>query len=123
MKSQLILAAILGGLACASAVAQQTSEWNRLDGVYQIYGGSLGDRTEPTAKDRKVMFSLSGSAARDLFNAIGPDRKDLCTEGTGTRVRKKDHENLVCMRTKQGEYSCNFGFDLLSGKSIGGSIC
>ena len=69
------------------------------------------------------MFALEGKGARQLFDAIGPDIKDACTEGTGTRVRHKDHERIFCSRSKQGEYACNFGFDLVSGKSIGGIIC
>jgi hypothetical protein len=69
------------------------------------------------------MFSIDGKAAKALFEQLGPDVKDVCTEGTGTRMRAKDKENLMCMRTLEGEYSCNFGFDLRSGKSIGGAVC
>lgn len=88
-----------------------------------IYGGGLGDPIVPSPRDGKVMFSLSGNAAKELFDAIGPDRHDVCTEGSGTRVRWRDAQNLSCMRSENGDYDCNFGFDLRTGKSIGGGIC
>lgn len=95
----------------------------KIAGVYRIYGGGLGDPGPPTSKDAKVMFSIDGKAAKALFKKLGPDVKDACTEGTGTRVRAKDKGNLMCMRAPDGEYSCNFGFDLRTGKSIGGAVC
>lgn len=106
-----------------SAFAADLAPHSRLSGVYRLYGGSLADPTEATQKDKKVMFSLDGEAARKIFDAIGPDRKDLCTDGSGDRVRWRDKQNLFCMRTEKGEYSCNFGFDLRTGKSIGGIVC
>jgi len=90
---------------------------------YRIYGGGLGDATAPKPSDKKVAFSIEGSAARRIFDAIGPDKRDACTEGSGMRVRHKDHENLTCMLSKENDYMCSFGFDLVTGKSIGGSIC
>jgi len=90
---------------------------------YRIYGGGLGDPTAPKPSDKKVAFSIEGAAARQIFDAIGPDQRDPCTEGSGMRVRHKDHEHLTCTLSKQNDYACSFGFDLVSGKSIGGSIC
>jgi hypothetical protein len=90
---------------------------------YRIYGGELGDPTAPTPNDKKVAFSIEGNAARQIFDAIGPDQRDPCTEGSGMRVRHKDHEHLTCTLSKQNDYACSFGFDLITGKSIGGSIC
>ena len=90
---------------------------------YLIYGGSLGDMTAPTKSDKKIAFSIEGKAARALFEAIGPDKKDVCLEGTGARVRHRNDENLECIRFKEGEYRCSFGFDLRTGKTIPGSIC
>ena len=124
MKVHSILLLVLLSAAAASAAPEkELGAHHRLDGVYRIYGGGLGDPVAPTAKDRKVMFSIEGRAARELFDAMGPDKKDLCTEGSGTRVRAKDKDNLFCMRSTEGSYSCNFGFDLRSGKSIGGIVC
>jgi len=64
---------------------------------------------------------MKGAAAREIFEAIGPDVPDVCLEKPN-RVRKRDSDNFICMRL-DGEYSCKFGFDLVTGKSIGGSIC
>ncbi len=110
-----------------SAWANETNNWELvhkpITGQYGIYGGGLGDPVAPTSKDAKIAFSVNGKLAKEMFDAMGPDVKDVCTEGTGDRVRKKDNENLSCIRTKRGEYFCNFGFDLKTGKSIGGLVC
>ncbi|MDY0974543.1 hypothetical protein SOM61_06185 [Massilia sp. CFBP9012] len=90
---------------------------------YWLYGGGLGDPIPPKANDKKIAFSIEGEAAQQIFDAIGPDKHDACTEGSGTRFRARDNENLSCTRSKDGDYVCNFGFDLVTGKSIGGSIC
>ena len=119
----ILLLVLLSATAASAAPEKELGVHRRLDGVYRIYGGGLGDPVAPTAKDRKVMFAIEGRAARELFDAMGPDKKDLCTEGSGTRVRAKDNDNLFCMRSTEGSYSCNFGFDLRSGKSIGGIVC
>lgn len=91
--------------------------------TYLIYGGSLGDMTAPTTSDKKIAFSIEGKAARALFEAIGPDKRDACLEGTGARVRHRNDENLYCVRSKEATYYCSFGFDLRTGQSIPGSIC
>jgi len=90
---------------------------------YRIYGGALEDPTAPKPNDKKVAFSIEGHAARPIFDAIGPDQRDPCTDGSGMRVRHKDHEHLTCTLSKQNDYACSFGFDLITGKSIDGSIC
>lgn len=97
--------------------------FEQLNGRYQIYSRGLGDPTAPTKNDAKIAFVIQGPAALGMFNAMGPNAKDLCTEGTGTRVRVRDNQNVVCARSVTGEYSCRFGFNLKTGKSIGGSIC
>lgn len=122
-KAAVVFTLMLGAAAAAIGADQALGEHRKLEGVYRIYGGGLGDPVAPTAKDKKVMFSIAGGAARELFDALGPDKKDVCTAGSGTRVRAKDDDKLFCMRSAEGEYSCNFGFDLRSGKSIGGIVC
>jgi hypothetical protein len=51
----------------ASAAEPSLTEHQKIEGVYRIYGGGLGDEVVPTAKDKKVMFALQGSAARQSF--------------------------------------------------------
>lgn len=93
------------------------------DVSYTTYGNSLGDPNAPKKDDRKIAFEIRGRAAREIFEAIGPDRRDVCTEAPGLRMRSRDEERLVCTKRGDGKYACYFGFDLKSGKSIGGSIC
>lgn len=107
----------------ASAEDSGPGPYKKAAATYRIYGGGLGDPRAPTVQDKKIAISMEGSAARELFGAIGPDKHDACTEGSGTRVRFRDKGNLTCSRSKEGEYECSFGFDLRDGKSIGGSIC
>lgn len=90
---------------------------------YAMYGNSLGDTMPPSSSDQKIAFEVTGRAAREIFDAIGPDLKDLCGSEPGVRFRSKDDEKISCTRTREGDYTCYFGFDLQSGKSVGGSIC
>ncbi len=103
------------------------SDWNfnyRPAAVrYVIYGNSLGDSIPPSVNDQKIAFEITGRSAREIFDAIGPDLKDSCSSEPGIRFHSRDEERIACTKTKNGDYTCYFGFDLKSGKSIGGSIC
>lgn len=122
LKLPLLLAALsLAG--DAGAGDSEPGPYKKAATTYRIYGGSLGDPTVPTVKNKKVAISMEGQAARELFEEIGPDKHDPCMEGSGTRVRFRDKGNVMCSRSKEGEYVCSFGFDLRDGKSIGGSLC
>lgn len=123
MKILFSILLLLTGLSAAFASESSNTEHQPITGLYKIYGGGLGDETPPGARDKKVMFSITGAAARDVFEQIGPDKKDNCKAGQGIRVRQRDGGNLFCLRSKEGNYKCNIGFDLITGKSIGGIIC
>ena len=90
---------------------------------YAIYRGGLGDPVAPSKNEAKVAFEVTGSAAKEIFDAIGPDKADQCSSESGVRFRSKDADKLSCTRSSDVRYSCYFGFDLKSGKSAGGSIC
>ena len=119
VRISFLCAAIIWGMPATAA----GPGYGNMSGRYQVYAGGLGDPISSTKSDAKIAFVIEGPAALQMFDAIGPDAKDLCTEGTGIRVRTKDNQNLVCTRSAKGSYSCRFGFDLKSGKSIGGSLC
>ena len=110
-----------------AAVAAVAAEWEfsyRPASVhYAFYGGTLGDPVQPSRSDAKVAFNVRGPAARELFEAIGPDRRDGCSAQDGSRYRARDDEKLVCVRYADKTHQCFFGFDLRTGHSIGGSIC
>jgi len=92
-----------------------------LKGDYYVYGGSIGDKTPPTPKDRKVSLMFTGPLAQDLFDHIGPDAKDSCRPGPDYRERNRG--DLTCTWTKEHGYSCYFGLDARTGKSMHGSTC
>jgi hypothetical protein len=92
-----------------------------LKGDYWIYGGELGDTVPPTKKDRKVAFTLKGPLAKDLFDQIGPDKKDTCGAAPDHRIR--DRGDLSCVWDRREGYSCYFGLNVPTGKSTYGAIC
>jgi hypothetical protein len=122
LKKMAVLSAMLLLAPVVSADGEPDS-YRKAEVSYVIYGGSLGDMSAPTGSDKKIAFSVEGRAARELFDAIGPDKPDVCLRGTGARVRHRHDENLKSTLSKEGEYHCSFGFDLRTGKSIPGSIC
>ena len=90
---------------------------------YAIYGGELGDEVAPTASSKKISILIDGTAARDLFEQIGPDLLDACGADTENSVREKDNGAISCSYSRMDGYRCYFGFDLRNGKSIGGVTC
>jgi hypothetical protein len=113
-------------IACLCAVnVRANDDWrytfHPAEVEYAPYSGSLDDSGPPKKGDHKVSFRLSGSAARELFNGIGPDRREACTAEPGTRVRYRG--DLYCSRKGKSTYACYFGIDLRNGKSTHGIIC
>lgn len=92
-----------------------------LKGDYYLYGGTLGEMTPPTPRDRKISLMLTGALAKDLFHEIGPDLKDACSSDGGYRERRRG--DLNCTYTKVDGYECYIGIDVRNGKSMNGSIC
>ena len=84
-----------------------------------IYGAYLDDAVPPVAGDTKVAFHLTGTAAKDMFEAIGPDLPDGCAE---PQIRLRNRDMLLCRHRPRDGYRCEFGFDLSTGLSIGGSV-
>lgn len=111
---------------CSLANATDQKEQGRygakaLKGDYYTYGGTLGEMTPPTQKDRKLSFMFTGELAKDLFDQIGPDVKDACSSGPNYRERRRG--DLDCIFTKEEGYACHVGLDVRTGKSLIGSIC
>ena len=118
--------AILGTTALLSlAYAAEQVHWpapyRPFKGEYSIYSGDLGDQQAPTKSDRKLSFIIEGLPAKEIFDAIPPDDKETCDGEKGTRSRSK--ENVWCTFHPGNEYTCYFGFDLRTGKSIPGGMC
>ena len=119
------LLAALALLACGAAFSQSAVVWQfvfkPLSGTYSIYGGGLGDPYPPKAGDKHMALSVEGGVAKEMFEAMGPDLKGVCGAEDGGRIRQR--AEVICSFHVNDGYHCNFGFDLTSGKSIGGSIC
>lgn len=115
----------LATFSCVFWVQNVSAVWEyahkAFSGTYAIYGGvpTLQEARADTPGDTKVAFNIKGEAAKEMFEAIGPDLKGGCA-ATGLRVRQRDM--LVCRYRQQDRYQCNFGFDLSTGLSIGGSV-
>lgn len=122
MKRSLAAIALL---ACGIAVAQGARKWafdyRPFTGHYSIYGGGLGDPVAPTTTSKNMAFWITGPVAKQMFDAMGPDLKDVCGAEDGNRIRQR--AEVSCSFHPKDGYQCDFGFDLITGKSIGGSIC
>ncbi|MES2821210.1 MAG: hypothetical protein V4812_19715 [Pseudomonadota bacterium] len=121
--NKVVVLGLAGCLSLGVVAGQWAFAYRAAQVDYVVYGAGLGDPMAPTAGDAKIAFSVTGSAAQAMFEAMGPDKPDECASADGTRFRARDKDRLSCQRSREGEYGCQFGFDLGSGKSIGGSIC
>jgi len=120
------IAAILGttvvlSLAYAAEQAHWPAPYRAFKGEYTIYSGELGDQQVPTQNDRKLSFIIGGQPAKEIFNAMPPDDKQTCSGEKGARSRSKG--NVWCTFNPEDGYTCYFGFDLKTGKSIAGGTC
>jgi hypothetical protein len=92
-----------------------------MKGEYLVYSGTLNEAQAPTKKDSKVSIRVAGHVAEDMFKSMYPDEKLTCTDMKGYRERRKGE--VFCTYDPQDGYACYFGFDLRTGKSIGGASC
>jgi hypothetical protein len=112
---------VLLGLAHASQGSDVPAPYLAFKGEYSVYSGELGNQQAPTRADRKVSFIVEGKAAKDIFDAIAVDDKLTCSANKGARSRSKG--TMWCTFEPGDGYTCYFGFDLKTGKSIAGGIC
>jgi len=121
-KYLLVLGAIaLLSLAYAAEPTHRPAPYQSFKGEYTIYSGDLDDQQAPTWDDRKLSFIIEGQAAKEIFNAMPSDDKQTCSGEKGARSRSK--ENVWCTFNPGDGYTCYFGFDLRTGKSIAGGLC
>lgn len=118
-RASLLFAAAL----CLLLAHQARAAWEYVQRDFSascaIYGAYLDDAVPPVAGDTKVAFRLTGTAAKDMFEAIGPDLPDGCAE---PQIRLRNRDMLLCRHRPRDGYRCEFGFDLSTGLSIGGSV-
>lgn len=109
------------GIAMAQSAPKWIFSYQPLKGRYAVYAGGLGDPLPPTKKDQRIAFWIEGKAAKQLFDAMGPDLRNTCGADGETRLRQRAH--VSCSYHPRDGHHCDFGFDLLSGHSIGGFTC
>lgn len=88
---------------------------------YLVYSGTLADQRPATQADRKLAIDITAQAAKEIFDAIGPDAGITCSGERGERLRRK--KNLWCMYRPDSGYRCFIGIDLRTGMSIPGGSC
>lgn len=90
-------------------------------GTYWLYSGTLIDRDAPTRTDRKISISITGQAAKEMFESMYPDNKTTCSTQKGGRERSKG--DIFCAYGPSEGYVCTVGFNLRTGASIEGMVC
>ena len=94
--------------------------WQAFNARYTIFSGpTLADSDAPTQTDRKLAILVKGPAAKEIFDSIGPDAVQVCSQEKGDRERAK--EGVQCTYTAGGKnkgYNCWIGINLRTGKSV-----
>ena len=124
MKKLLLLACI-GALSQARA-SDDGSGWDEkykpLQATYLIYSGEPGERAAPTKTDRKIAIIVDGRPAKDIFDSLYPDAKDVtCTTEQGERLRRKG--DIWCSYRPSNGYRCFLGYNLRDGQTNSGASC
>jgi hypothetical protein len=117
-----------GLIACASVslvfATDTLSAWRPLEGAtYKIFAGDTVAYSEvPTAKDRKLSVLIKGQPAKEVFDSIGPDDREICSTANGDRERSKGAVQCTYTASKANEpwmgYRCWIGVNLVDGKGI-----
>ena len=97
-------------------------QYKILSGQYHIAGKTVIDPPPSEAKDTHFHLSLSGAAARDLYNVMKVTPKaDICI-ADGAMV--KTIGEMQCLRFKDGKkFQCSFAIDIANQKITGASAC
>lgn len=76
------------------------------------------DRAATQRAIRAIQATGQAEKAARMFHELGPraQLKGSCPEGSVSRMRDK----LYCIREASGQTECEFGFDMRTGKSVGG---
>lgn len=122
-KSAMTVLAACGFVSLAFA-ADTLGAWQPLQqGRYKIFSGETVAYAEvPTAKDRKLSIVVKGHAAKEIFDSIGPDAREMCSSAKGDRERNRG--GVQCMYTAMDAnapgkgYRCWIGVDLITGQGV-----
>ncbi|MCS0810382.1 hypothetical protein NX774_20860 [Massilia agilis] len=121
-KLMLLLCAGALVLAFAATAGVWSGKYKNLNASYLIYSGEPGERAAPTKSDRKIAIAVTGEPAREIFESLYPDEKDVtCTTERGERLRRKG--DVWCSFRPSDGYKCFMGFNLRNGESHSGASC
>lgn len=102
--------------------------WRPLQGaIYKLHSGIVADGTPPTANERRLTILVDGKIAKEIFDSIGPDYHETCSDAKGDRHRRK--KGVVCDYTaqdekdKDGPYRCWIGVNLRTGDTVSTISC
>lgn len=104
--------------------ADTLNTWQPLQGAtYKIFAGdTVAYSDAPTAKNRKLSVLIKGPAAKEVFDSIGPDDREICSTASGDRERNKGAIQCTYTASKTNEpsmgYRCWIGVNLVDGKGI-----
>ncbi len=127
MKNPNKIAILVSVCALGAAIAAPKAwdgTYSSFAGKYLIYSNDLDEKAAPTDADRRVSFMVEGAIAKSVFDSIGPDQKDACGASANLRIRHRgDIDCSFDKLDKKAPYTCHFGLDLRTGRSIAGSTC
>jgi hypothetical protein len=87
----------------------------------------VADRTPPTNNENRLTVLVDGKATKEIFDSIGPDAPEACSDAKGDQHRRK--KGIVCDYTtrdakdKGGPYRCWIGVDLPTGNTVSTVSC
>jgi hypothetical protein len=98
------------------------AERRALSGTYRIGGATFYDPPAEEPQNTHVYFELTGSAAREIYEAMAvPPKTDECT---GPNVLVKIVGEMQCNRYKNDtRYRCWFGVDVRNQSITRGVVC
>ncbi len=107
-------------LITVAYAAESSGAWRPLHAEYTIFSGQqLAGRGAPTATDRKLTIAVEGKPAKEIFDSIGPDLHQTCSQEKGDRDRHRGGVQCAYSPEKNGNgYRCWIGVNLLTGAGI-----
>ena len=113
MKTAAMLAATFAALLAAPASSQDP--YQALSGTYAVSGKTAIDPPPDEPKDTHLQVFLTGSAARDLYQALKV--RPVPDECVGHNARSKFSGGIACTMQEGGkDYECSFAIDLKAQK-------
>ena len=107
-------------LLTVAYAAESSGAWKPLHADYTIFSGQqLAGREAPTATDRKLAIAIEGIPAKEIFDSIGPDLHQTCSQEKGDRDRRRGGVQCTYSPEENGNgYRCWIGVNLRTGASI-----